>query len=110
VKSQASVIRAQAKQIKMHEQKIAMLESTIRELRSGSHDMELSGESQTDMEHILREFNADPALAPKMYSHDSTNTLKLFWYEQVCDHNNAWLVTVHNAWLLPVHNAKHNTY
>lgn len=89
VKLQASVIKAQAKQIAMHERKIAMLEGTIRELSAGSHDMELSGESQTDMESILRQCSADPDLGQKLYSHDSTDTLKLFWDEQVCgrDHN-----------------------
>ena len=67
----------------MHERKIAMLEGTIRELLGGSHDMELSGTSQLDMELILSKCNADPTLLPKMHDHDSTNTLKMFWDEQL---------------------------
>ena len=61
-----------------------MLKNTVRELLVGSHDIELDGQSQSDMEHILKAFNKNASTAEKMRAHDSTDTLKLFWDEQVC--------------------------
>ena len=62
-----------------------MLESTIRDLLTGSHDLALDGKSQEDMETLLQDFCKDPATVAKMRAHDSTDTLKLFWDEQVGD-------------------------
>ena len=83
MKTQAKKIKEQVKTIERQRRKIDALESTVRELLAGTHDMELDGKSQSDMERTLRTWNADPKLPEKILEHDSTDTLKLFWDEQV---------------------------
>ena len=70
-------------QLRERDVRIASLEQAIASLRQGADDIELSGDSQVDMEDVLGKCNEDPQLPQKIEQHDSTGTLHLFWKEQV---------------------------
>ena len=60
------------------------LKRTINELLQGTHDLTLNGNSQEDMEDLMRECGKSPMLEAELIAQDDgVGTLQSFWSEQV---------------------------
>ena len=62
------------------------LKRTIENLRSGDHDIKLSGDSQVDMMWLLNQCQKtlkDRVLKEQFQNQDPSGTLELFWREQI---------------------------
>ena len=58
------------------------LKATIKKLQAGAHDIQLQGQSQSDMEWFFSKCDAEPQMQQQFKEQDPSGTLEAFWREQ----------------------------